>query len=142
MEIELGRRGKGQPSILRVCDFADGMTTDHMNRKLGRIGGRVSGLEERYAVRGTNSRGAKDIAALGTVTFESIAGDGRMHTCRIFPNLEYEADDSRSVTLELRKRMGISEGTGTLVTIEIEPSHQIPKIDTPGAERGAAGAAP
>ena len=130
VEIELGRQGKGQPSILRVRDFADGMTTDQMNRKLGRIGGRVSGLEEGYAVRGTNSRGAKDIAALGKVTFESIAGDGRMHTCRIFPNLEYEADDARKVTLKLRKRMGISEGTGTLVTIEIEPSHRIPKIDT------------
>ena len=95
VEIELGRQGRGQPSILRVRDFADGMTTDQMNRKLGRIGGRVSGLEEGHAVRGTNSRGAKDIAALGKVTFKSIAGDGRMHTCRIFPNLEYEADDSR-----------------------------------------------
>ena len=45
VEIGLGRQGKGQPSILRVRDFADGMTTDQMNRKLGRIGGRVSGLE-------------------------------------------------------------------------------------------------
>ncbi len=69
VEIELGRQGTGQPSILRVRDFADGMTTDQMNRKLGRIGGRVSGLEEGQAVRGTNSRGAKDIAALGKVTF-------------------------------------------------------------------------
>ena len=130
VEIELGRQGKGQPSILRVRDFADGMTTEQMNRKLGRIGGRVSGMETGKAVRGTNSRGAKDIAALGTVTFESIAGDGRTHTCRIFPNLEYEAEDSRRVTAKLRKRLGIGEGTGTLVTIEIEPSHRIPKIDT------------
>ena len=44
------------------------MTTDQMNRKLGRIGDRVSGLEAGHAVRGTNLRGAKDIAALGTVT--------------------------------------------------------------------------
>ena len=130
VEIELGRQGKGQPSILRVRDFADGMTTGQMNRKLGRIGGRVSGLEEGHAVRGTNSRGAKDIAALGKVTFESIAGDGRMHTCRIFPNLEYEADNARTVTPRVRKRLGIADGTGTLVTIEIEPSHTIPKIDT------------
>ena len=130
VEIELGRRGKGQSSILRVRDFADGMTTDQMNRKLGRIGGRVSGMEEGKAVRGTNSRGAKDIAALGKVTFESIAGDGRMHTCRIFPNMQYEADNSRKVTPEVRKRLGIGEGTGTVVTIKIEPSHRIPKIDT------------
>ena len=130
VEIELGRQGKGRPSILRVRDFADGMTTDQMNRKLGRIGGRVSGLEEGHAVRGTNSRGAKDIAALGKVAFESIAHDGRLHACRIFPNLEYEADDAREVTPKVRKRMGIREGTGTVVTIEIEPSHRIPKIDT------------
>ena len=130
VEIELGRQGKGRPSILRVRDFADGMTTDQMNRKLGRIGGRVSGLEAGHAVRGTNSRGAKDIAALGKVTFESVAGDGRMHTCRIYPNLEYEADDSRGVTTRLRKRLGIAKGTGTLVTIEIDPVHRIPKLDT------------
>ena len=130
VEIELGRQGKGRPSILRVRDFADGMTTDQMNRKLGRIGGRVSGLEEGYAVRGTNSRGAKDIAALGKVTFESIANDRRMHTCRIFSNLEYEADDSRRVTPEVRQRLGIDEGTGTVVTIEVDPIHRIPKIDT------------
>ena len=130
VEIELGRRGRGQPSILRVRDFADGMTTEQMNRKLGRIGGRVSGMEEGKAVRGTNSRGAKDIAALGKVTFESIAGDGRMHTCRIFPNMEYEADNSRKVTPAVQKRLGIGEGTGTVVTIEIDPSHRIPKIDT------------
>ena len=74
VEIELGRQGKGKPSILRVRDFADGMTTEQMNRKLGRIGGRVSGMEEGKAVRGTNSRGAKDIAALGKVTFESNSG--------------------------------------------------------------------
>ena len=53
-----------------------------------------------------------------------------MHTCRIFPNLEYEADDSRQVTPGVRKRLGIGDGTGTVVTIEIEPSHRIPKIDT------------
>ena len=87
-------------------------------------------MEEGKAVRGTNSRGAKDIAALGKVTFESIAGDERMHTCRIFPNMEYEADNSRKVTPEVRKRLGIREGTGTVVTIEIEASHRIPKIDT------------
>ena len=130
VEIEIGRQGKGKPSILRVRDYADGMTTEQMNTKLGRIGGRVSGLEEGHAVRGTNSRGAKDIAALGKVTFESIAEDGRMHTCRIFPNLEYEADNARAVTPKVRRRLGIGEGTGTVVTIEIDPRHRIPQVGT------------
>ena len=130
VEIEIGRQGKGKPSILRVRDYADGMTTEQMNTKLGRIGGRVSGLEEGHAVRGTNSRGAKDIAALGKVTFESIAEDGRMHTCRIFPNLEYEADNARAVTPRVRRRLGIGEGTGTVVTIEVDPRHRIPQVGT------------
>ena len=64
------------------------------------------------------------------MTFESIAGDGRLHTCRIFSNFEYEAEDSREVSPEVRKRLGIGRGTGTVVTIEIERSHRIPKIDT------------
>ena len=52
VEIEVGRQGRGRPSILRVRDFADGMSTDQMNRKLGRIGGWVSGMEGGLAVRG------------------------------------------------------------------------------------------
>ena len=31
VEIELGRRGRGRSSILRVRDFADGMTTEQMS---------------------------------------------------------------------------------------------------------------
>ena len=65
VEIELGRRGKGQPSILRVRDFADGMTTEQMNRKLGRIGGRVSGWRwgsrsEGRTLGGQGHRGPRD----------------------------------------------------------------------------------
>ncbi len=130
VEIEVGRR-KGRPSTLRVRDFADGMTTEQMNRKLGRIGGRVSGMEEGHAVRGTNSRGAKDIAALGPVTFESISrADGRLHTCRIFPNMEYESDHPRDLAPEDRERLGIANGAGTVVTIDVDSQHKIPQIRT------------
>ncbi len=126
IEIELGRRGRGQTSILRVRDFADGMTRDQMDRKLGRVGGRVSGLESGHAVRGTNSRGAKDVAALGRVTFESIAReDGQLHRCSI-NNLDFELAKSRRITRDDRKRLGIHTGSGTVVTIEIEPKHNIP----------------
>ncbi len=93
------------------------MTTEQMNTKLGRIRGRVSGLEEGYAVRGTNSRGARDIAVLGKVTFESIAADGRLHTCRIFPSPDYEAEDARAVTPKVRKRLGIDDAANVLYRV-------------------------
>ena len=64
IEIEVERR-RGSPSLLKVRDFAAGMTADVMEHNLSRLGGRVSGMESGLAVRGTNSRGAKDVAALG-----------------------------------------------------------------------------
>ena len=64
IEIEVERRRKGTLSIVRVRDFADGMTLDDMTKKLKRVGDRVSGMEKGKPVRGTNSRGAKDVAIL------------------------------------------------------------------------------
>ena len=40
VEIEI-RRHRGQPSLLIVRDFADGMTSETMQQKLSRIGGRA-----------------------------------------------------------------------------------------------------
>ncbi len=58
-------RGRGKAErLLQARDFADGMTLGVMDEKLSRTGGRVSGMEAGLDVRGTNSRGAKDIAAL------------------------------------------------------------------------------
>ena len=125
VEIEI-RRHRGQLSLLIVRDFADGMTSETMQQKLSRIGGRVSGMEDGLAVRGTNSRGAKDVAALGRVSFESIGCDGCLHTCRITEFFGFELDDSRAVTQKDRLRLGIEEGTGTLVTISVDTSYRVP----------------
>jgi hypothetical protein len=88
IEIEVERR-RGEGHSLRVRDFADGMDATTMERKLSTIGGRESGLAEGAVVRGTHSGGAKDIAALGRVIFESIAQDGRYHRCEISPFLDF-----------------------------------------------------
>lgn len=130
--IDIGlvrRRASGDPTILHVRDFADGMTSDAMKQKIGRTGGRVSGLERGIAVRGTNSRGAKDVAALGTVTYESIAGDGKLHMCRITPHFDFELFEAASPSGKERKRLGISEGTGTRVRLELNPRCRIPSPD-------------
>ena len=127
IQVELvRRRTAGDSTTLRVRDFADGMTSDVMEQRIGRTGGRVSGLEQGLSVRGTNSRGAKDIAALGTVTFESIAGDDLLHTCRISPYFDFTLFEPAKITSKDRKRLGINEGTGTLVTLELNPSKRIP----------------
>ena len=70
IEIEVERR-RAEPTLVRVRDFAQGLTRADMDKKIGEVGARVSGMESGQAVRGTNSRGAKDIQALGAVTFES-----------------------------------------------------------------------
>ena len=127
IEIEVERH-RGRPSILKVRDFADGMTSSVMEEKLSRMGGRVSGMEAGLAVRGTNSRGAKDVAALGPVEFQSIPGDGNVHTCRITPFFEFELEEPRRITEKLRKELGIARGSGTLVTINVAPSqYRIPR---------------
>ena len=127
IELELvRRRAAGESSTLRVRDFADGMAMGVMSQKIGRTGGRVSGMEQGLAVRGTNSRGAKDIAALGKVTFESIPGDGRVHVCEVSEYFDFKLYKPTKVTRVERKRLGILEGTSTVVTIELNASRRIP----------------
>ena len=130
IEIEMERHRGDSRGTLRVRDFADGMTADVMRKKLSRMGERISGLERGTAVRGTNSRGAKDVAALGDVTFESFGGDGKYHKFQISAYLEWTAFDSLIITDELRGRLGIPTGTGTVVTIVLNKEQRIPQHDS------------
>ena len=127
IEIELYRRRGMGKSILRVRDFADGMDLKTMERKLSFIGGRESGLDSGEAVRGTHSRGAKDVAALGRVVFQSIATDGHYHECEITPYFEFISHGSQPVTAKIRENLGIRQKTGTLVTIELDKTQRMPQ---------------
>ena len=129
IEIEIERRRGSNTSVLRVRDFADGMTAETMEQKLSRQGDRVSGLDEGQSVRGTNSRGAKDVAALGQVLFESIAEDSRYHKCEITPYFQFIMHDSAPASEDVRDKLGIGEGTGTVVTIQVDTNHNIPQHD-------------
>ncbi|MCK4506582.1 MAG: hypothetical protein KAW14_13290 [Candidatus Aegiribacteria sp.] len=125
IEIEVERK-RGEPSIIKVRDFADGMTSDVMDSKLAIMGERVSGMESGYAVRGTNSRGAKDIAALGLVRFESIAEDARFHCSEITGKFNFRLFPSKKVTRSVRRILRIPHGTGTLVSLFVESRHRVP----------------
>jgi len=129
IDIEVVRRRGDSQQILKVKDYADGMDAKTMESKLSFIGGRDSGLDRGEKVRGTHSRGAKDVAAIGRVVFESIAGDGRYHKCEITPYLDFVPHESKDVTPKIRKSIGISKGTGMLVTIELDKYQRVPQHD-------------
>ena len=131
IEIEVERKRKGGPSIIRVRDFADGMTSEVMRKKIKRLADRdASGLADGERVRGTNSRGAKDVAILGGVTFESIAADGQYHKCEITPRgrftLHKSSEDGPGLNRDLLR---IPQGTGTVVTIMVDQETQVPQHD-------------
>jgi len=125
IEIEVQRQRSEKGTVLKVRDFADGMTTKDMDEKLHAYGGRVSGLEEGKNVRGTNSRGAKDITAIGRVRFESIAGDGLFHRCEM--HHQFTPYESEKLRLNHRKLIEIPSGTGTLVTVYLDNVISIPQ---------------
>ena len=125
IQIDIERRRKGN-KLLKIRDFADGMTAAIMDEKLSNVGERVSGMESGLSVRGANSRGAKDVAALGDVSFKSFAEDGRFHECRITRNMRFVGPESSVATTALRREVGIRSGTGTVVTIILSDRSKVP----------------
>ena len=126
IEIEVVRR-RAEPTLVRVRDFAQGLTRADMDMKIGEVGDRVSGMESGRDVRGTNSRGAKDIQALGDVTFESIAAkDGQLHQCTL-KAWRIELEPTKGPTGALRKSLGITKGSGTRVTLSVGQQIRIPQ---------------
>jgi hypothetical protein len=127
IDIEVERRRKGA-TILKVRDFATGFTYQEMDSKLVSLGSRSnSGLASGEDVRGTNSRGAKDVATLGSVTFESISTELQYTHCQISPSGDFDIWPEISVSPAIRARLGIPQGSGTLVTMEVDATCQVPQ---------------
>jgi len=131
IRIEIERRKKGQPTIVIVRDRAGGMDREEMFIKLGTLGRRTSGFEIGKARRGLHGRGARDIAAFGTVHFESIKGD-EYNCLNIPPSLKCEFTEPRpkKVTDKIREKLHIPRGNGTVVTIEVQPRFKVPQHET------------
>ena len=126
IEMEVERR-RGEPTLVKVRDFAQGLTRADMDKKIGEVGDRVSGMESGQAVRGTNSRGAKDIQALGAVTFESIsADDGQFHQCTL-NDWKLTLPPTKTPSAARRKALGITAGSGTMVTLRVGLRHPVPQ---------------
>ncbi|MGA2876295.1 MAG: hypothetical protein ABSE82_12245, partial [Nitrososphaerales archaeon] len=128
IRIEVEHR-RGRPWRVIVRDRAKGMRKERMTHAIGDIGMRTSGFESGQSVRGNLGRGAKDLAAFGPVTFESICDD-------FLSIMTLEADGSfddiveRKVQTTDRERLGIPRGSGTVVTVLVEPTFACPKHQT------------
>jgi len=132
IRVEIERRRKGQPTLVIVRDRAGGMNRREMYDKLGTLGRRTSGFEKGKARRGLHGRGARDVAAFGTVHFESIK-DGEYNHLVIPPSLEcrFEEPRPKKTTREIRQKLGIPRGNGTVVTIEVDSRRfNIPRHET------------
>ncbi len=128
IRIEIKRRNK-KTSTVKVLDRACGMNRHEMYESLGSLGGRTSGFEKGKARRGLNGRGAKDVAAFGTVHFESIK-DGEYNHLIIPPSLKCRFGKPKrppKASKEIRQKLGIPRGNGTVVTIDVESRFQIPQ---------------
>lgn len=125
--IEIERR-RTQPTIVIVRDRAVGMSRQELHEKMGGLGGRTSGSELGKKRRGLHGRGAKDIAAFGTVHFECIKDNEYNHLI-IPPSLtcEFKGDKAVKATDEMRNRLGITKGNGTVVTLEVNKRFNVPQ---------------
>ncbi|MBM4136173.1 MAG: hypothetical protein FJ241_04995 [Nitrospira sp.] len=131
IRVEIERRKKGQPSIVIVRDRAGGMNRLEMYNKLGELGKRTSGFETGKLRRGLHGRGARDVAAFGIIHFESIKYEEYNHLI-IPPSLKCRFTEPRhkKVTEEIRKKLGIPRGNGTVVTVEVESRFKVPQHET------------
>jgi len=129
IRIEIERRRKEPFSVVIVRDRAVGMSREEIYHKLGTLGERTSGFEKGKARRGLHGRGARDVAAFGTVVFESIK-DEEYNRLEIPASLKCRFTDPHPIktTPEIREKLGIPKGSnGTVVTIKVHSRFKIPQ---------------
>jgi hypothetical protein len=121
IQIEIGRHTR-EPSIIRVADRAQGLNAAEMKERLGKMGERQDAQDR----RGFMSRGAKDCAILGLLTYESIK-DNTYYKCQITNKFEFILwSPPEKATKEKRESLGI-KSNGTVVTLETR--REVPYIE-------------
>jgi hypothetical protein len=118
MIIEIQRKRKN--SIIRVRDFAEGMTDKRMDRVVGTYGEATSGIKEDQHVRGMWGRGLKDsIFGLGYGHVRSFKGEN-FYSCSLLLKKgvpTFDLDDPIRATVDLREKYNIPKGNGTVIEI-------------------------
>lgn len=125
IRLEVERRRKSNWTLI-VRDRAEGMLDREMKDKLTVLGRQTSGFDSGEDVRGLLGRGGKDVAAFGTVAWESIK-DGRYSGLRLDPTGNWQLFKSQKATPDLRGKLRILRGNGTVVTVEVDKTHRYPQ---------------
>lgn len=129
--IEVQR--KYSNSVLRVCDNAEGMTPDDLDKKVLRYGEATSGFKEGQSVRGLWGRGLKDsFFGLGHGCVNSIR-DGLFNRCSLsVVNGEptYQREKSQRATRPIKNQYELALGNGTVMEITVSRDDvRIPQFD-------------
>lgn len=121
-EMIIEVRRKHNNSVIRVRDFAEGMTDKRMDRVVGTYGEATSGLKEDQRVRGMWGRGLKDsIFGLGYGHVRSFKG-ANFYSCSLLLKNgvpTFDLDDPIRATTDLREKYGIPQGNGTVIEIVV-----------------------
>lgn len=116
--IEVLRKHKN--SVIRIQDFAEGMTDSRMDKVVGTYGEATSGLKEDKHVRGMWGRGLKDsIFGLGYGYVRSFKG-ANFYSCSLLLKKgipTFDLDDPVRATVPLREQYNVPQGNSTLVEI-------------------------
>jgi hypothetical protein len=122
--IEICEQRKGESSSIIIYDKAEGMTLESMSKKFGDIGSRCS--EE--GDRGFMGRGAKDCTELGRMIVESVS-DGKYYRCELTTKPQFIPwVDGKSASEEIRERLGIERGNGTVIELQVAAQHKFPHV--------------
>jgi len=129
--IEITRKHRN--SLIRVRDFAEGMTDLRMDKVVGTYGEATSGLKEDKHVRGMWGRGMKDaIFGLGFGRVHSFKG-ANFFSCSLLLKKgipTFELDTPIRATVPLREKYDIPQGNGTLVEIVVSRADvKVPQYD-------------
>jgi len=128
IRVEVEHR-RNRPWRVVVRDRAKGMRKQKMATAIGDIGARTSGFEAGDRVRGNLGRGCKDVAAFGPVAFESIS-DGHYASMLLETDGSFDDPVERKINDEVRDRLGIPRGSGTVVTVVAADRFRCPQHRT------------
>lgn len=129
--IEIHRKHRN--SLIRVRDFAEGMSNRRMDKVVGTYGEATSGIKEDKHVRGMWGRGLKDaIFGLGHGHVRSFQGRN-FYACALVLKKgvpTFELDNPQFASLALRERYGIPDGNGTEIEISVSRDDvKVPQFD-------------
>jgi hypothetical protein len=118
IKILVDRLGQESPSV-SVSDTACGLSPEELKKCFSILGGQESGFQNGANVRGLFGRGAKDTAAFGTTTFQSIH-NGTLGTFELSRNGKWELTHQPANDADYAE-LGIDFGcSGLVATICIE----------------------